>query len=188
MIQAELQTDPAAISQATGQITEALRPDLPGPFHDALIRALDELMAWEQQRYDTFAFGGGDWPDLAPSTKLKRAYKSGWRRGRHRRGEQTALDLAAQMHFPILQDTLTLYSSLRYGNEYSELQFDAETAAQVTVDPKGRYGQFGGSVPGRPPQRQFVVPPPAEVIVAVTPGIVAGATASINEKTVSLNA
>lgn len=169
-----LQLDLSGLDLALGRITEALRPDAPGPFQNACVNALDYLMQWEQERYEQFSEGGGDWPDLAPSTKLKRAYKQGYRRGRHPRGEETALEQVASWQFPILIDTGTLFESLTSASGFHEYVFEADGVSSVTNVPYGVYHQLGGSIPGRPPQRQFIVEPPEWMLAPAGQLIAAG--------------
>lgn len=158
---------------------EALRPDVAGPFQDSLIAGLGTIMDWEETRFLEFSEGNGDWPDLAPSTKLRRAYKQGYRRGRHPRGEPTALEKASNMFFPILRDTEALLESVPVGGPDNEIVIEADGVTSQSTIPYGHYHQEGGSIAGRPPQREFIVIPPAEILATVGKQIAAGIGAAI---------
>ena len=174
-----IQADPVSLEAASGKLLNAMVPANPGPFQDGLSDALGVLMAWEQERFSAYSDGQGDWPDLSPSTKLKRLYKTGYRRGRHPRGEQTALEVASGRRFPILRDTDTLFESLMMNRPYHQMVFTEISAASQTTVPYGSYHQFGGTIPGRPPKREYIVTPPDAVLQSVAPAIAQGYGAQI---------
>lgn len=154
------------VSPFADAITAALRPSNPSPVQDGYAKALDVLMDWEAERFLVFSGHGGDWPDHAPSTKLAKAYKHGYHRGRHRRGEITAIEEVLGWEFPLLRETDALIESLKAGSPDHERIYTDESAIAQSNIWYGHFHQDGGDTPGRPPQRQFIIEPPEEVLLA----------------------
>jgi hypothetical protein len=157
------------------------RPDQGGAFQDGLNRALDIMFDWETERFAQFSAHGGDWPDHAPSTKLKLAYATGWRRGRHPRGEPTALEMVTSMEFALLRRTDDLFDSMSSASANHERVFTPTTATGQSTVWYGNYSQSGGAIPGRPPVRQYVVTPPQDVLDAAAIAIAEGMAAAVGE-------
>lgn len=131
-----------------------------------LIAAARVYMLWIRQRFFRASRRDGTWPDLAPSTKLKRAMKSapGALRSRRRESGGTAQAAAAGLTFPILYDTGRLYRSLSPGGPGYIERFTGPLTLKVgSAVPYAPPHQFG--VPARRlPQRVILAPPDAQAV------------------------
>lgn len=121
--------------------------------------------------------GGGKWPDLAPSTKMQRYFKAGGRFQRTK-GIKRADRLAqvANVPFPILYDTGTLYTSLAPGQPGNIFTHSNDSVSAGTEIEYAHFHQQGGA---RLPQRIILTQPTPEILEDMTPPIVAGFRAMI---------
>jgi hypothetical protein len=128
-----------------------------GPMADAMRDCAQVIMAAYRTRFGQQSQGGGEWPDLALVTKIRRAYKQGIKVGRKgsRRGIHRMAQIVAGMKFLILKDTLHLVTSLHPGElDYFQMLFSTGTSFG-TYDPKTPKHQRGS---GRIPVRRILVP------------------------------
>ncbi len=101
-----------------------------GPILKALKQWAARYRGFVQERFDTFSKGGGDWPDLAPSTKRRR--RKGGTSGR----------------FSILRDTSILFGAL-------DIRFHNQPGALEEKIPFGVRVGFGG--PARHPDGEVTI-------------------------------
>lgn len=87
-----------------------------------------------QERFNTYSRGGGDWPDLAASTKEQRRGPAKHNKGKARK-------------FSILRDTNTLYTALdtTFANAPGAIQEDLENGIRIGFGGAARY-QNGKSI------------------------------------------
>jgi len=130
-----------------------------GPIRRAMRRWGVRYRGFAQERFDVFSKGGGDWPDLAESTKAGR---------RHGHGPGSG--------FSILRDTNTLFSALdpifvgNPGQYQQDVPYGIRVGyggpgkhpdGQATIWDIARFHDTGG---GRLPQRKLIVPPDAKTL------------------------
>jgi hypothetical protein len=141
-----------------------------GKLSKALSAAGVRYSGYIRRRFVEQSKGGGDWPDLAPSTQLARARKTkaGKARFKKRRAKlsdalplvssnELTLATLAGMHFDILRDTGALLNSLTPGGPLAtEEPMLFGGIAVGTADRVARFHQFGGP---RLPARPIIVPP-----------------------------
>lgn len=129
-------------------------------------------LAEERQRYSVSSRGGGEWPDLAPSTKLQRYYQAGGRFPRQK-GVRHAdrLSQVSGLPFPILYITGDLYTSLYPGEPNNIFETTRDSVKAGTQDFKAIYHQSGGS---RLPQRQILHMPTEELLAQMSEPILIG--------------
>jgi|GEM_PF-3269652 len=130
-----------------------------------------------RKRFSSASHGDGTWPDISPSTKLKRYYKAG---GRFKRTKgitrMDRLRQIASVPFPILYDTGLLYTSLYPGSPGNILAESPDSISAGSDVPYAVYHQLGG---GRLPQRSILVTPTQEILDQMTAPITAGFRAMI---------
>lgn len=122
--------------------------------------------------------GGGEWPDLAPSTKLRRYRQAG---GRFRRTKGVSrmdrLRQVASIPFPILYITGHFYSSLTPGEPDAYMAQTPDSIKVGTRVPWAHYHQTGGR---RLPQRRFLHEPDDDQAKLMTERLRAGVRAMID--------
>jgi hypothetical protein len=132
-------------------------------------------LADQRDKFNENSAGGGEWPDLKPSTKRARVYRAGGKLGRGK----NKIDVAS-LPLRILYESGDLYTSL-YPNSPSNVFYHTQDAVIVgTEDFKAIYHQQGTR---RMPQRQILHPPTAQLLEQMTQPIVAGFRAMIARAT-----
>lgn len=127
--------------------------------------------------------GGGLWPDLAPSTKLKRFYEAG---GRFKRTKGVTradrLRDVAKIPFPILYITGAIYTSLFPGETDNIFQHSEDSVSAGTQAFQANYHN-SGAARSRLPRRQILHEPTDQLLAAMAQPIVAGFRTMIEEAT-----
>jgi hypothetical protein len=165
--------DTSPFSRFTGR----LAADLAAPLRDPAVRggaveAVEVYLGGMRRRFASASHGDGTWPDLAPSTKLKRLRDAGLRYKREK--GVTRLDrlrFAAGVPLPILYVTGNLYSSLVPGEAGNVFDVLSDRIRAGSAVPYARYHQQGG---GRLPRRSILVDPDAALLGQMSAPIVKG--------------
>jgi phage gpG-like protein len=113
-----------------------------GPLRDGLVAAGAIYLGSMRERYVRAARGDGTWLPLAPSTI------AGRRKGKGSGGK-----------VEILRDTGILLNSLSLGANGNVQQMIDRGIEVGTVIRYAKHHQYGGTTPGRPPQRKILVAP-----------------------------
>jgi phage gpG-like protein len=178
----------ASLASAAKRLVTGGREELKPDFGVAAARYL----AFIRQRFISASRGDGTWQPLALSTRIAKLRKIAPARLRQfmqatpgrTRGEQLA-NLAASRPMPILRDTNTLFASLTQGAANNTLAFEADGVTVGTAVKYAPYHQYGGTIPGRPPQRTIFVPPDpvtqAEIGKALAGGVLRVYTAALQQ-------
>lgn len=151
-----------------------------GPMADAAALAAARYMSFVRQRFIQQSKGGGDWPDLADSTKLARARRTkyGRRKFRQKRIDMIAANwqnrfasyaeanaaTVSSMHFDILRDRGLLLNSLSQGqpgNRQSTVEYGIAVGTAMSY---AKYHQEGGP---HLPKREIIVQPDAATATAI---------------------
>ena len=121
-----------------------------GPINDVFTKWAARYRSFAQERFDVFSKGGGDWPDLAPSTKAARKKN--------------------KKSFSILRDTNTLFAALNATFGGAPGAIEIREMYKVVVGYGGPASHPSGGIvaeiagfhqAGGPtlPQRKIIVPP-----------------------------
>lgn len=149
------------------------------PMHEALVAAALRYMAFIRRRFATQSRGGGEWPNLSPSTLARRRSGAGVQgRAAVRRSNQalSARGVSSVGRAAILRDTGTLANSTtNYATE--QLTDGVRVGSEVQY---GKYHQEGGKNPGRPPRRAIFVDPDPTTMDAIRGQLERGYQNSIN--------
>jgi phage gpG-like protein len=154
--------DTSGLSAAFAKVIAAAEAPAAGPMRDGFTQAAALYLAFTRRRFVTQSQGGGEWPDLALSTKVARARKTKAGRSKYakaRRGGQTRAQAVAGRKFAILRDTSTLFNSLSTGAPGSTTEYLPAGIRVGTAIKYAKYHQSGG--PHLPQRRIFVDPDPA---------------------------
>jgi len=129
-------------------------------------------LAFTRRRFVAFSGGGGDWPDLAPSTKKARRGPTSRKKVRRRKGAATTTRGSGRK-FAILRDTGTLLAALDVGapgNRFDRLPDGIEVGfGGPSRHPKGKatiadIARFHNQGAGKLPQRKIIVPPDSPTV------------------------
>jgi hypothetical protein len=152
------------------KLAAAVRAGGIGPLRPYYRRAGAAYLAFVRRRYIRAGRGDGTWPDLSPFTKYRRLWKrkntrpaanAAMRAARASGNVRSGLAAALAGHkFTILQDTSTLFGSLTEGSPGNVLNYTANGIAVGTAVRYGKHHQHP-LVPGKPPERKFLVEPDA---------------------------
>lgn len=144
-----------------------------GFMRDVLTLWAKRYRADQQERFDKFSKGGGDWPPLAQSTIEGRRHggKGGYKRGK---GAMEAAVAGGGGQVSILRDTNTLFMVLdpSFSGRPGQLQEFTDDGVRVGFGGPGRYPDGSASVAdiarfhdeggGRLPQRKLLDEPTQE--------------------------
>lgn len=157
----------AAVEMGTGNV------DLRRGMENAQAMYLADM----RQKFQSASHGDGRWPDLAPSTKLKRYYEAG---GRFKRTKgirhADRLKQVSSIPFPILYITGKFYTSLYPGEPENIFTDSPDSVSAGTYVEWAHYHQEGG---GRLPQRRFLIEPTDELLHRMAAPIMAGVRSMI---------
>jgi hypothetical protein len=167
-----IREDVSGLTSSIDRAIKAMSQTSSGPLRDGFNAASAVYLGFTRQRFNKFSKGGGDWPDLALSTKVARLRKtkSGKRkydkvkkvvrkdrRGAKRERVVGTLQLGGS-NFAILRDTSILFNSLTTGSPGNINEMLPNGVRVGTAIRYARHHQNPGR-PGRPPQRKILVSP-----------------------------
>ena len=170
MIETTVKVDLSGLKRFQRVIEEDLRRRANGPIRRAIRQWGARYRSFAQQRFVTFSRGGGDWKDLADSTKARR--RAG-RKGKRTKKGRKGVEGAATGTFAILRDTGTLLAALApvFSSKPGQLQQDIPFGVRVGYGGPGRHprgkvtiadiASFHQEGFGNLPARKIIVPPDA---------------------------
>lgn len=163
-----LEIEDQQVRDDLAKLLRQIRGESRQEMQDVYRQAAAVYLAFIRRRFVRASLGDGTWPDLAESTKLRRAAKaSRYKRlapllkstRKKTRGEQVAAALSGRK-FAILRDTNTMFNTLTIGSPGNRLNLLKNGVEVGSNNPYiGHHDQ--PSVPGRPPQREIFVQPDA---------------------------
>lgn len=145
-------------------IAQDLRTRANGPVRQAMHQWAARFRSFLQLRFDKFSKGGGDWPDLAESTKRRRQKARKTHASRKKSGSATR-------SFAILRDTGTLFAALTpaFARKPGQLQEDIPFGVRVGFGGPAKHPEGKTTIAaiaaahqagaGPLPVRKIVVPP-----------------------------
>jgi phage gpG-like protein len=171
--QIQIEADAGEARRYIAGVLSALRKggSQPGPLRDFYSQASARYLGFIRARFVRASRGDGTWKPLALYTKLKRLEK------------QQLVELANSRPVPILRDTGILFNSLTSGSPGGVQQFAQDEVTVGTNIKYAGYHQFGGTVPGHPPQRTILVPPDPKTEGEILQDLVNAMMAALEEST-----
>jgi phage gpG-like protein len=190
--QIQIEADAGEARRYIAGVLSALRKggSQPGPLRDFYSQASARYLGFIRARFVRASRGDGTWKPLALYTKLKRLEKLQPARLRQlmkttsaTSREEQLIELANSRPFPILRDTGILFNSLTSGSPGGVQQFAQDEVTVGTNIKYAGYHQFGGTVPGHPPQRTILVPPDPKTEGEILQDLVNAMMAALEEST-----
>ncbi len=157
-----------------------------GPVDTMLKQWGSRYLAFLRRRFTAFSTGGGDWPDLAPSTKKARRGPQRRKKARRKSGSAKTTTRGSGQRFAILRDTGTLLAALNVGapgNKCDRVPNGIEAGfGGPARHPKGKatiadIARFHNEGSGDLPQRRIIVPPNNETVEGMRQDAVRACTA-----------
>lgn len=184
-VEATVTIDLTALKKYGAAVDSQLHGTSNGPVAKAIRQWGFRYRSWAQERFDKFSKGGGDWPDLAESTKRARRQGKG-KKQKIRKAKTTGKTdrrfkkVNVSGTFSILRDIGLLFAvvsptfSGQPGALEQKIPFgirigfggpSAHGSSKATIADIASYHQAGK---GHLPKREIIVAPPAHVTVQMS--------------------